>query len=143
MVRCLVAALTLLTALGASAQMPPPPTKLSSVMPPDAPANPPFSFGAIAAFQRKLDIFAWQEFIAMNWPAARPGIPSQKSIGGNVTGDNGLFGLKTVSYCRHNCRVCPAMTVWITSVFSAVTNNNIFPIFTSILTFIVFHFYSI
>ena len=89
MVRCLVAALTLLTALGASAQMPPPPTKLSSVMPPDAPANPPFSFGAIAAFQRKLDIFAWQEFIAMNWPAARPGIPSQKSIGGNVTGDNG------------------------------------------------------
>ena len=54
MVRCLVAALTLLTALGASAQMPPPPTKLSSVMPPDAPANPPFSFGAIAAFQRKL-----------------------------------------------------------------------------------------
>ena len=86
MVRCLVAALTLLTALGASAQMPPPPTKLSSVMPPDAPANPPFSFGAIAAFQRKLDIFAWQEFIAMNWPAARPGIPSQKSIGGNVTG---------------------------------------------------------
>ena len=91
MARYLLAGLALWIALGASAQMPPSPTRLSSAMPPDAPALPAFGFSAAeqADFQRKLDIFAWKEFVALNWPAAGTGIPSQKQIGDNVNGDNG------------------------------------------------------
>lgn len=82
----LAAALVLNLASGA--QMPPNPTHLSSSMPADAPPKPVFDFGNINEVQRKFDIFAWQEFVALNWPPGRPGEPGPGIIGNTPSGDN-------------------------------------------------------
>jgi hypothetical protein len=70
------------------AQLPPNPTQLSSTMPPDAPPQPAFSQFNFAPVQRKFDIFAWQEFVALNWPVGQPGEPGKGIIGGFPGGDN-------------------------------------------------------
>jgi hypothetical protein len=77
----------LLMSLSGFAQMPPNPTSLSSSLPADAPPKPNLSTtGNFAVIQRKFDIFAWQEFVALNWPPASAGQPAPGPIG--KTGDN-------------------------------------------------------
>ena len=81
-------AAALLLSLSGSAQTPPNPTHLSSSMPPDAPPKPSFGNFNFAQVQKKFDIFAWQEFVALNWPVGKPGRPGPGRIGGTLTGDN-------------------------------------------------------
>lgn len=69
-------------------QLPPNPTKLSSAMPADAPPVPKFDGGNFIDVQRKFDIFAWQEFVAANWPPGQPGQPGPGTIGNFPGGDN-------------------------------------------------------
>lgn len=76
----------LLLALPCSAQLPPNPTHLSSAMPADATPKPAFDGNNFLPVQRKFDIFAWQEFVALNWPPASAGQPGPGPIG--RTGDN-------------------------------------------------------
>lgn len=79
----------LLVSLSGLAQMPPNPTTLSSSLPADAPPKPNLSTtGNFAEIQRKFDIFAWQEFVALNWPVGRPGQPGPGIIGKSPSGDN-------------------------------------------------------
>src|SRR5579864_4189692 len=78
----------LLLMLPAPAQMPPNPTHLSSSMPADAPPKPAFTSGNFVEVQRKFDIFAWQEFVALNWPPGKPGEPGPGTIGRTPSGDN-------------------------------------------------------
>jgi hypothetical protein len=80
-------AAALCVSLSGLAQMPPNPTTLSSTLPADAPPKPAFSFGNLAEVQRKFDIFAWQEFVALNWPPGKPGQPGPGKIG-KPNGDN-------------------------------------------------------
>ena len=81
----LASVVLLLSAIPMLAQMPPTPTQLSSAMPPNVAAGPP-PLGINPPFQRKVDIFAWQQFVAMNWPPAGAGQPGPGPIGQN--GDN-------------------------------------------------------
>lgn len=81
-------AAVLLASLSGRTQMPPNPTTLSSTLPADAPPKPVFSFGNLAEVQRKFDIFAWQEFVALNWPPGKPGQPGPGKIGKSPSGDN-------------------------------------------------------
>jgi len=81
-------AAVILLSLPGLAQMPPNPTSLSSSMPADAPPKPAFVNFNFAEVQRKFDIFAWQEFVALNWPPGKPGQPGPGTIGKSVTGDN-------------------------------------------------------
>src|SRR5260370_5864950 len=82
-------AAVLLVSLSGLAQMPPNPTHLSSSLPADAPPKPNLqTTGNFAVIQRKFDIFAWQEFVALNWPPGSPGQPGPGTIGKSLTGDN-------------------------------------------------------
>jgi hypothetical protein len=82
-------AAVLLVSLSGLAQMPPNPTALSSALPADAPPKPNLSTtGDFAVIQRKFDIFAWQEFVALNWPPGKPGQPGPGTIGKSASGDN-------------------------------------------------------
>lgn len=69
--------------------MPPNPTSLSSSLPADAPPKPNLqTTGDFAVIQKKFDIFAWQEFVALNWPPGKPGQPGPGKIGNSPSGDN-------------------------------------------------------
>lgn len=82
-------AAVLLLSLPGVAQMPPNPTHLSSSLPADAPPKPNLqTTGNFAVIQRKFDIFAWQEFVALNWPPGKPGQPGPGTIGKSPSGDN-------------------------------------------------------
>jgi hypothetical protein len=82
-------AAVLIVSLFGLAQMPPNPTTLSSSLPADAPPKPNLSTtGNFAVIQRKFDIFAWQEFVALNWPPGKPGQPGPGTIGKSASGDN-------------------------------------------------------
>ena len=85
---CLFTAV-LVASLSGLAQMPPNPTALSSTLPADAPPKPNLqTTGDFAVIQRKFDIFAWQEFVALNWPPGKPGQPGPGTIGKSISGDN-------------------------------------------------------
>jgi hypothetical protein len=82
-------AAVLIVSLFGLAQMPPNPTTLSSSLPADAPPKPNLSTtGNFAVIQSKFDIFAWQEFVALNWPPGKPGQPGPGTIGKSASGDN-------------------------------------------------------
>ena len=84
-----VLAALLFASLSGPAQMPPIPTSLSSTLPADAPPKPNLSTtGNFAVIQRKFDIFAWQEFVALNWMPGKPGQPGPGTIGKTPSGDN-------------------------------------------------------
>ena len=55
--------------------------KLSSKIPQEITANPPIS---LESLQHDFDVFSWQSFIALNWPANPDGTPNTNlNIGQN------------------------------------------------------------
>lgn len=80
-----------------------PPIVISSSVPnelnPPYTAGPPASGGAPAATPEQAAAFAWQEFIALNWPA------------GPQTGQNGQRDTPS-STCRFGDPACTGPTVW-------------------------------